>query len=161
MFDKIIHEKIICCSVTHSFPTLCDPQTAALQASLSLTISQSLLKIMSSVSMVPSNHLILCRPLLVLPSIFPSTSVISNDLAFCIRWPKYWSFSISPSNEYSGLISFKTDRFDLLAVQGTLKYLLQHYSSKVSTLWHSVFFKNHVLFLSWETLSVLEHINTH
>ena len=86
---------------------------------------------------------------------------IHNDLAFCIRWPKYWSFSISPSNEYSGLISFKTDRFDLLAVQGTLKYLLQHYSSKVSTLWYSVFFKNHVLFLSWASLSVLEHINTH
>ena len=90
----------------------------------------------------PSNHLILCRPLLLLPSIFPNIRVFSNESAFCIRWPKYWSFSfsISPSNDYSGLISFRTDWFDLLAVQGTLKSLLQHHSSKASILWRSAFF---------------------
>ena len=92
----------------------------------------SLFKLMSTESVMPSNHLILCRPLLLLPSIFPSIRVISNESALCIRWPKYWSFSfsISPSNEYSGLISFRIDWFDLLAVQGTLKSLLQHHSSK-------------------------------
>ena len=91
---------------------------------------------------MPSNHLILCRPLLLLPSIFPSIRVFSNESALCIRWPKYWSysFSISPSNEYSGLISFRIDWFDLLAVQGTLKSLLQHHSSKASVLRHSAFF---------------------
>ena len=99
------------------------PWTAARQASLSMTNSQSLLKVMSIESVMSSNHLILCCPLLLLPSIFPSIRVFSNESALCIRWPKYWSFSfsISPSNEYSGLISFKIDRFDLLAVQGTLK----------------------------------------
>ena len=105
---------------------------AACQASLSFTISQSLLKLMSIESMMPSNHLILCHPLPLLPSIFPSFRVFSNESAVCIRWPKYLSFSfiISPFNEYSGLISFRTDWFDLLAVQRTLQSLLQHHSSK-------------------------------
>ena len=110
--------------------------------SLSITISQSLLKLMSIESMMPSNYLILCRPLLLPPSIFPSIRVISNESALCIRWPKYWSlsFSISPSNEHLGLTSFTIDWFDLLAAQGTLKTLLQHYSSKTSILWCSAFF---------------------
>ena len=110
------------------------PWTAAHQASLSCTISQSLLKLMSIESVMLSNHLVLCCPLLLLPSIFPSGRVFSNALAPHIRCPKFWSFSISPSNEYSGLISFRTDLFDVLAVQGTLKSLLQHHSSKASIL---------------------------
>ena len=118
------------------------PWTAACQASLSVPISQSLLKLMSIELMMPSNHLIFCRPLLLLPSIFPSITVFSNELALHIRWPKYWSFSFnfSPSSEYLGLISFRTDYFDLLAVQGTLRSLLQHHNSKASILWCSVFF---------------------
>ena len=114
--------------------TLCDPMDAACQASLSITNSQSLPKLMSIESVMPSNHLILCLPLLLLPSIFPSIKVFSNESVLRIRWPKYWSFSfnISPSNEYSGLISFRMDWLDLLAVQGTLKSLLQHHSSKAS-----------------------------
>ena len=118
------------------------PWTAARQASLSITNSQSLFKLMSIESVMPSNHLILCHPLLLLPSIFPSIRVFSNESALCIRWPKYRSFSfcISPSNEYSGLISFRTAWFDFLAVQGTLKSLLQHHSSKASILWPSAFF---------------------
>ena len=100
----------------------------------------TLLKLMSIELVMPSNHLILCCPLLLLPSIFPSIRVFSNELVLCIRWPKYWSFSISPSNEYSGLISFKIDWFDLLALQGTLKNLLQHHSSKASILRCSAFF---------------------
>ena len=118
------------------------PWTAACQASLSITISQSLLKLMSIESVMPSNHLILCRPLLLLPSIFPNIRVFSNGSALRMRWPKYWSFSFSfsPSNEYSGLISFRMDWFDLLAVQGTLKSLLQHHSSKDSVLRCSAFF---------------------
>ena len=109
------------------------PWTEACQASLSITKSQSLLELMSIESVMPSNHLILCRPLLLLPSIFPSIRVFSNESALRIRWPKYWSFSfsISPSNEYSGLISFRIDWFDLLSVQGTLRSLLQHHSLKV------------------------------
>ena len=101
-----------------------------------------LLKLMSIESVMPSNHLILCRPLLPLPSIFPSIRVFSNESILCIRWPKYWSFSfsISPSNEYSGLISFRIDWFDLLVVQGTLRSLLQHHSLKASILQHSAFF---------------------
>ena len=106
------------------------PWTAARQASLSIANSQSLLKLMSTESVMPSNHVILCCPLLLLPSVFPSIRIFSNELALCIRWPKYWdfSFSIGPSNEYSGLISFRVDWFDLLAVQGTLKSLLQPHS---------------------------------
>ena len=116
--------------------------TAAHHASLSITNSQSLLKLMSIESVMSSNHLILCRPLLLLPSIFPSIRVFSNESALCIRWPKYWSFSfsISPSNEHPGLISFRMDWLGLLAVQGTLKSLLQHHSSKVSILRCSAFF---------------------
>ena len=115
-----------CCSVTKSCPTLCDPWTAACQASLSFSISWSLLKLMSIELVMPSNHLILCHPLLLLSSIFPSIKIFSNESALCLRWPKYWSFSfsISPSDEYSGLISFRMDWFDLLSVQGTLKSLL-------------------------------------
>ena len=118
------------------------PWTAAHQASLSMTNSQSLLKLMSIESVMPSNHLICYCPLLLLPSIFPSIRVFSNESVLPIRWPKYWSFSFSviPSNEYSGLISFRIDLFDLLAVQGTLKSLLQHHSSKASILRHSAFF---------------------
>ena len=117
------------------------PWTAARQASLSITNFQSLLKLMSIELVMPSNHLILCHPLL-LPSIFPSIRVFSNESVLCIRWPKYWSFSfrISPSDEYSGLISFRIDRLDLLAVQGTIKSLLQHHSSKTSILQCSAFF---------------------
>ena len=113
-----------------------------IQASLSFIILQSLLKLMSTESVMPSNHIILCHPPLLLPSIFHSIRVFSSELALCIRWPKYWrfSFSISPSNEYSRLISFTIDWFDLLAVQGTLKSLLQHHSSKVSILQCSAFF---------------------
>ena len=118
------------------------PWTAACQASLSFTISRRLLKLMSIESVMPSNHLIFCCPLFLLPSIFPSIRVFSNELVFHLRWPKYWSFSlsISPSSEYSGLISFRMDWLDLLAVQGTLKHLLQHHSSKASILWRSAFF---------------------
>ena len=116
--------------------------TAAQQASLSITNSQSLLKPMSIESVMPSNHLILCLPLLPLPSIFLSIRVFSNGSFLCIRWPKYWSFSfsISPSSEYSRLISFRIDWLNLLVVQGALKSLLQHHSSKSSILWHSAFF---------------------
>ena len=118
------------------------PWTAAHQASLSITNSQSLLKLMSIMSVMPSNHLILCCPLLFPPSIFPSIRIISNKSVLHIRWPKYWSFSfsISPSTEYSGPISFRIDWLDLLAVQGTLKSLLQYHSSKASILQHSAFF---------------------
>ena len=118
------------------------PWTAASQASLSITNSQSLLKLMSIESVTPSNHLILCHPLLLLPSIFPSIRVFSNKSVLHIKGPKYWSFSfsISPSNEYSGLISFRMDWLDLLAVQGTLKSLLQYHSSKASILRCSAFF---------------------
>ena len=126
-----------CCSVSQSCLTLSTPWTAARQASLSFTVSRSLLKLMSSGSVVPSKHLILCSPLLLLPSIFPSIRVFSSELALHIRCPKKWSFSfsISPSNEYSGLISFRIDWFDLLAVQGILKSLL-HHNSKASILWY-------------------------
>jgi len=118
------------------------PWTAACQASLSITNARSLLKLMSIESVMPSNHLILCCPLLLLPSVFPSISVFSNESVLRIRWPKYWSFSfsISPSNEYSRLISFRIDWLDLFAVQGTLKSLFQHHSLKASVLWFSAFF---------------------
>ena len=118
------------------------PWTIACQVSLSITSSWRLLKFMSIQSVMPSNHLILCHPLLLLPSIFPNIRVFSNESVLHIRWPKYWSFSfnISPSNDYSGLISFRMDWLDLLVVQGTLKSLLQHHSSKESIHWHSAFF---------------------
>ena len=117
------------------------PWTVARQASLSITNPQSLLKLMSIESVMPSSHLILCCPLLFSPSIFSSIRIFSNESVLCIRWPKYWSFSFStsPSNEYSGLISFRMDWFDFLVVQGTLKSLLQHHSSKASILWCSAF----------------------
>ena len=128
-------------SVTQSCASFATPWTAACQASLSITNFRNLLKLMSIETVMPSNHLILCRPLLHPPSIFPSIRVFSNELVLCIRWPKYWSFSfsISPSNEYSGLISFRIDCLNLLAVQGTLKSLLQHHSSKASILRCSAF----------------------
>ena len=122
-----------CCSVAKSCPIPCDPMDCStLQAPLSFTISLSLLRLTSIESVMPSNHLSLCCPLLLLPSVFPSIRVFSKESAFCIRLPKYWSFSfsISPSNEYSGLLSFRIDWFDLLAVQGTLKNLLQYHNSK-------------------------------
>ena len=128
--------QLLCC--VQLFVTPC---TAARQASLSITNSWSLLKLMSIESVMPSNYLILCHPLLLL-SIFLNVRVFSSDSVLCIRWPKYWSFSFStsPSNEYSGLISFRIDCFDLLAVQGTLRSLLQHHSSKASVLQHSALF---------------------
>ena len=118
------------------------PWTAARQASLPIANSQSFFKLMSIESVMPSNHLILCHPLLLLPSIFPSIRVFSNESVFRIRWPNYWSFSfsISSSNEYSGLISFRMDWLDLLAVQRTFKHLLEHHSSKASIFQHSAFF---------------------
>ena len=126
-------------SHVHLFAT---PWTAACQVSLSFTISQSLLKLIPIESVMPSNHLILCHPILLLPSIFPTIRVFSNESAVCIRWPKYWSFSfsISPSNEHPGLNSFRMDRLNLLAVHGTLKSLLQHHSSNASILLCSAFF---------------------
>ena len=131
-----------CCSlVAESYLTLCDPMNCmAHQAPLSFTIPWSLLKLVSTESMMPSNHLILYHPLLLLSSIFPSIRVFSDQSALHIRWPKYWSFNISPSNEYSGLISFRTDWLDLCTTQGTLKSLLQHHNSKASILQCSVFF---------------------
>ena len=127
--------------------------TAAHQASLSITNSWSLLKLLSIESVMPSNHLILCHPLLLLPSIFPSIRVFSNEMAICIRWPKYWSysFSISSSNEYSGMLSFRIDCFDLLTAQGTLKSLFQHHSSKVSILRQSAFFTGQLSLLYMTT----------
>ena len=120
--------------VAQSCLTLCNPMNYTCQASLSITNSRSLPKLMSIELVMPSNHLILCRPLLLLPSIFPSIRVFSNKSTLHMRWPKYWSFSfsISPFNEHPGLISFRIDWLDLLAVQGTLKSLLQHHSSKAS-----------------------------
>ena len=125
------------------------------------TISWSLLKLMSIESVMLSNHLILCRPLLLLPSIFPNIKVFSSELALRITWPKYWSFSfsISPANEYSGLISFRTDVFDILAVQGILKSLLQHHSSKASILRHSAFFivqLSHLYMTIGKTIALLD-----
>ena len=136
-------EKPVCISgqfssVTQLCPTLCNPMDCSMPG---LPVHHQLLKLMSIELVMPSNYLILCHPLLP-PSIFPSIRVISNESALCIRWPKYWSFSfsINPSNEYSGLISFRMDWLDLFAVQGTLKSVLQHHSSKASILQHSAFF---------------------
>ena len=135
---------LLCCSaqLLSQVWLFATPWTVAHQASLSITNSQSLLKLLSIESVMPSNHIILYHPLLFPPSIFLSIRVFSSESVLCIRWPKYWSFSfsISPSNEYSGLISFRVDWLDLLAVQGTLKSLLQHHSSKASILQHSTFF---------------------
>ena len=133
-----LKRKFCYCSIAKSCPTLRDPMDCSTPGFLSFTISWSLPKFLSTESVMPSNHLILCHPLL--PSIFSSIKVFSNESAVHIRWPKYWSFRMSPSDEYWGLISFKIDCFDLLAVQGTLKSLLQHHSSKVSIFWHSAFF---------------------
>ena len=140
-FDFVSH--VI--SLVHSFSCVqlfMTSQTVARQASLPITNSQSLLKLMSVESVMPSNHLILCRPLLLLPPIPPSIRVFSNESTLRLRWPKYWSFSFSigPSKEHPGLISFRMDWLDLLAVQGTLRSLLQHYSSKASMLWCSAIF---------------------
>ena len=127
------------------------PWTAARQASLSITNSCSLLKLLSIGSVMPSNHLILCHLLLLLPSIFPNIRVFSNESVLCIRWPKYWtcSFSISPPNEYSGLISFRIDRLDLLPIQETLKSFLQYHSSNPSILQHSAFFWSNSHIHTW------------
>ena len=129
-------------SVAQSCRTLCDPMDCSTPTFLSVANSQSLLKLMSIESVMPSDHLILCHPLLLPPSIFPNIRVFSSESLLLIRWPKYWScsFSISPYNEYSGLISFRIGWLDLLAVQGTLKSLLQHHSSKTLILQHSAFF---------------------
>ena len=131
---RVTQETECCCcsSVTQSCLTVCNPMDCPHQASLSFTTSQSLHKLTSIKLVMPSNHLLLCCPLLLLPSIFSSIRVFSNELALHIRWPMYWSFSfsINPSNEYSGLISFRIDWFDLLAIQRTLKSLLQHHASK-------------------------------
>ena len=139
--DGVFGDDVVVQSLSHVclFVT---PWTAACQAFLSLTISWSLPRFMSIESVMPFNHPILCRPLPLQPSIFPSTRVFSNESFLCIRWPKYWSFnfSISPSNEYSGLISFRMDWLDLLAVQGTLKSLLQQHRSKAIIFWCSGFF---------------------
>ena len=134
------------------------PWTAALQASLSITNSRSSLKLMSTESVMPSNHLILCRPLLLPPSIFPASGSFKS-VSSSHQVAKYWSFSISPSNEYSGLISFRIDWIDLLAVQGTLKSLLQHHSSKASILWHSAFFivqLSHSYMTTGKTIALIE-----
>ena len=138
----MFHKYFSVSSVAQSHPTLCSPMDCVCQASLSITNSRSLLKITSIESVMPSNYLILCHPLLLLPSIIPSVRVFSSESVLCIRWPKYlsFSFSINPSNEYSGLMSFRMDWLDLLAVQGTLRTLLQHRSSKASILRRSAFF---------------------
>ena len=131
-----------CCSVAQSYPTLCDPTDCSTPGFPVFHHSQSLLKLMSIESVIPSNHLILCHPLLLLPSVFPSIRVFSNELALHVRWQKYWSFSFSTSasNEYLGLISFRIDWFDLLAVKRTLKSLIQHHGLKASIRWHAAFF---------------------
>ena len=151
---NIVEQFSLVQSLTH-VQLFATPWTAACQASLSITNSWSLLKLMSIESVMPSSHLILCHPLLLLPSIFPSIRVSSNESVLCIRWPKYWSvsFSISPSNEYSGLISFRMDWLDLLAVQGTLKSLLRHHSSKASILQRSTFF---IVQLSHPYMTILQ-----
>ena len=142
MFGEFFSPKFCSVQLLSHVQLFVTPWTAAHQASLSITNSQSLLRLMSIELVMPSNHLILCRPLLLLLSIFPSIRIFSNESVLCIRWPKYVSlnFNISPSNEFSGLISFRMDLLDLLAVQGILKSLLQHHSSKASVLQHLAFF---------------------
>ena len=157
--DAVIIRHTTCCSVaTHYVWFFVIPWTEANQDSLSFTITWSLLKLVSIESVMPSNHLVLCRPLLLLPSIFPSISVFSSESALCIRWPKDWnsSFSISPSSEYPGLISFRMDWLGLLAVQGTLKRLFQHYSSKASVSQCSAFFMvqlSHSYVTTWKIIA--------
>ena len=153
---------ICCCSVTQRCLTLGCWWTAAHQGSLSFTISRSLLKLMFIESVMPSNHFILCHPFL-LPSIFPTIRVFSNELVPHTRWPKYWSFSfsISPSNEYSGLISSRIDWFDILAVQGTLKSLLQHHRWKASVLWRSAFLMVLMVVLATTTTQKYAQNNFH
>ena len=138
-----------CPSVAKSCPTLCNPWTVAYQASLSFTVLQSLFKLMSMELVMPFNRIILYHPLLLLPSIFPSIRVFSSESAHRIRWAKYCSFSINPSNEYSGLISFQIDWFALLAVQGTVKTILHLHSSKASILQHSAFFMSNSHIHTW------------
>ena len=147
--------------VAQWYPTLCDPMNHARQDSLSITISRSSLKLTSIESVMPSSHLILYRPLLLLPLIPPSIRVFSSESTLRIRWPKYWSFSfnVSPSYEYSGLISLKMDWMDLLAVQGTLKSLLQHHSSKASILQFSAFFTvqlSHPYMTTEQTIALID-----
>ena len=154
----LVSAAIVIQSLIH-FWLFVTPCTAACQASLYIAISWSLLKLMSIESVMPSNHLILCRPFLLQPSIFPSIMVFSNESVLLTRWPNYWSFSfsISPSNEYSGLISFRMDWLDILVVQGTLKSLLQHHSSKASILQCSVFFivqLSHPYMTTWKTIAL-------
>ena len=149
-------------SVTQSCPTLCNPMDCSTPGLLSIINSRSLLKPMSIESVMPSNHLILCHPLLLLPSIPPSIRVFSNESALLIRWLKYWNFSfnISPSNKHPGLISFRMDWLDLLAVQGTLKSLLQHHSSKAFILWCSAFFivqLSHTYVTTGKTIALTIH----
>ena len=148
--NYIVHLKSSVCQSVQSLSHVqlfVTSRTAPSQASLSITNSRSLFKLMSIESMMSCNHLILCSPFLLLPSIFPSIRVFSNESALCIRWPNCWnySFNISPSNEHPGLISFRMNWLDVLAVQGTLKSLLQHHSSKASILRHSAFFIAHLL----------------
>ena len=141
--------------------TLWDPVDCSMPGFPVFTISQTLLKLMYMESMIPSNHLILCHPLLLLPSVFPRIEVLSNELVHCIRWPKCWSFSISPSNGYSGSVSFKIGWLDLLALQGTLKSLVQHHSLKTSYLRHSAFFMvqlSHLYMTTGKTIALT--INT-
>ena len=152
------HQNFCCCSVTQLCLTLCDPVNCRMPCFLSFTISWNLLKFMSIESLMPSNHLILYHPLL-LPSIFPSFRVFSSKSALCIRWPKYWrfTFSISPSNEHSGLISFSIDWFDLFVVQRTLKSLLQHQNLKASILQCLAFFMvqlSHAYMITGKTIAL-------
>ena len=157
-------EHFRCCSVAQSCPTLCDPLNRSTPGLPVLYyISQSLLKLMSIQSMMPPNYLILCRPLLLLPSLFPSIRVFSKEAALHIRWPEDWSFicGTSPSNESSGLISSRIDWFDLLILQETLKSLLQHHSSKASILRHSTFFMvqlSHPYMTTGETIALTFHV---
>ena len=147
-----------CCSVVKPCPTLWTSRTAARQTSLSFIITRTLLKLMSLESMISSNHHNVCHPLIFLHSVFPSITVFFNESALRIRWPKYWSFIISSSNEYSGLISFRIDWFDLLAVQGTLKSLLQYHKSKVSVLQWSTFFMaqlSHLYMTTGQTIALM------
>ena len=155
VWSFVLESSVQCSSVHSILSDFATPWTAARQASLSITNSQSLLILMSIESVMPSNHFILCHPLLVLPSIFPSIRVFSSEWVLCIRWPKYWSFSfsISPSSEYSGLISFRMNWFDLFAVQRTLRSLLQHHNLKALILWCSAFFMvqlSHSYMIYWK-----------